>query len=374
MAGGIAHDLNNMLTPIIMSLQLLRNKFNDDKSLKWIDTIEICAKRGAGLIQQILVFSRGAGGDKALLQTSFLLSETNKILQETIPKSIEINIGISNDLWNIMGEPTQLQQVLMNLCVNARDAMPTGGTLKVSAENLYLDRNYAQIHIDAHTGPYVVITVSDTGTGIAPEIIDRMFEPFFTTKDPGQGTGLGLSTAYRIIKDHEGFITVQSKKGIGTEFKLYLPAIETTETKQAIYDYDKDTPLGNGELVLVVDDEAAVRDITKLTLEAFGYKAITADDGAEALGIYVQNKDDIKAIILDMMMPIVDGSTTIRALKKIDPDVKIIAVSGLIDTKAILTSDNLTVHAFLNKPYTSRTLLKTLNEVVRFTNKPPNIS
>lgn len=373
LAGGIAHDLNNMLTPIIVSLQLLRNKFKDDKSLRWIDTIEASARRGAGLIQQILVFSKGAGGDKVLLQASYLLSETNKILQDTLSKSIEVDIGIPKGLWNIMGEPTQLQQVLMNLCVNARDAMPAGGRLKVSAENLYIDPNYAQIHIDAQPGPYVVITVSDTGTGIAPEIIDRMFEPFFTTKDPGQGTGLGLSTAYRIIKDHEGFITVRSERGVGTEFKLYLPAIETTETTQAIRDYETDTPLGNGELVLVVDDEAAVRDITKLTLEAFGYRAITADDGAEAVGVYAQNKDDIKAIILDMMMPIMDGSATIRALKKVDPDVKIIAVSGLIDTKAILTSDNLTVDAFLNKPYTAGTLLKTLYEVLRFTNKPPNI-
>ncbi|MFI5322725.1 MAG: ATP-binding protein, partial [Thermodesulfobacteriota bacterium] len=341
-------------------------------SLKWIDTIEICANRGASLIQQILVFSKGAGGDKALLQTSFLLSETKKILQDTIPKSIDISVGISNDLWNIMGESTQLQQVLMNLCVNARDAMPTGGILKISAENLYLDRNYAQIHIDAHTGPYVVITVSDTGTGIAPEIMDRMFEPFFTTKDPGKGTGLGLSTAYRIIKDHGGFISVQSKKGLGTEFKLYLPAIETNETKQATYDYDRNTPLGNGELVLVVDDEEAVLDITKLTLEAFGYQAITADDGAEAVGVYAQNKDNIKAVILDMMMPIMEGSTTIRALKKINPDIKIIAVSGLIDTKAILTSGNITVAAFLNKPYTSRTLMRTMHEVVGLTKKPPN--
>jgi len=265
LAGGIAHDLNNVLQPIMMALQLLRNTYKDEKSQVWIDTLEASATRGANLVKQVLSFARGVEVERTIIQTRYVIVEVEKIAKETFPKNIEIKTDIPKDLWTIQGDVTQLHQVLMNMLVNARDAMTNGGVLSISAENFYVDENYARVHMDAKVGPHVVITVSDTGTGIPPELKDRIFEPFFTTKEPEKGTGLGLSTAYGIVKGHGGFINVYSEIGKGTRFKVYLPATETNETKRIGEKQIDDILLGHGELILVVDDEPSVQEIARVT-------------------------------------------------------------------------------------------------------------
>jgi len=362
LAGGIAHDLNNVLTPIIASAQLLlQPKLKDEKRQRLLTTIETSAKRGAALVKQVLSFSRGVEGKRTILQIRHLISEIKQIAKETFPKAIEFYMAMPQDLWAISGDATQLHQVFMNLCVNARDAMPHGGTLSISAENLFIDENYARMNLEAEMGFYIVITVADTGTGIPPEILDRIFEPFFTTKEPGMGTGLGLSTVIGIIKSHGGFVDVYSEVGKGTEFKVYLPAVEGTQTQQV---EELELSTGQGELILLVDDETAICEITKTSLEIYNYKVITANDGIEAIALYAQHKNEISVVLMDMMMPVMDGPTTIRTLQKIKPQAKIIAISGLASSDKVSVAKSAGAKAFLSKPYTAQELLKTIREVL----------
>ncbi|AFZ23185.1 PAS/PAC sensor hybrid histidine kinase [Cylindrospermum stagnale PCC 7417] len=360
LASGIAHDLNNVLAPILMTAQLLESQVYDERSRRLLPILITNAKRGANLVKQVLSFTRGLEGERTLLQLKHLIIEIQQIIKETFPKSIDVFTQIPQDFWTISGDATQLHQVLMNLCVNARDAMPNGGTLKISAENFLVDENYARMHIDAKVGAYVVITVHDTGIGIRPEILDRIFEPFFTTKELGKGTGLGLSTVLGIIKSHGGFINVYSEDGRGSQFKVYLPAQDATEI---IEEQETELPRGNGELILVVDDEPAIRDITKTSLESHNYQAITACDGIEAIALYVEHRDKICLVLTDMVMPSMDGFTTIRTLQKINPDVKIIAVSGLGSSDKLNSAYEMGVKAFLCKPFTANQLLQTINTV-----------
>ncbi len=362
LASGIAHDINNVLSPIMLSLQLLQEKFTDDGSQKLIGILERSTQRGAGLIKQVQSFARGVEGERKALQVTYLISEIRQLAKETFPRNIEVKTDISKDLWTTYGDATQLHQVLMNLCVNARDAMPAGGTLGISAENISIDESFARVNVDARVGPYVSIAVSDTGTGIPAKIMDRMFEPFFTTKAPGKGTGLGLSTALAIVKSHGGFINVYSEVGDGTRFKVYLPAVTTTGIQKAQVQ-QPELPAGHGEYILVVDDEAQIREITRASLEKNGYRVLTASNGAEAIPLYSQNRDKIKIVLMDMMMPVMDGPASINELRKIDPRVRIIAVSGLTesDKYANITGK---VHAFLSKPFTAQRLLKTIHEVL----------
>jgi PAS domain S-box-containing protein len=363
LASGIAHDFNNLLSPIMMAIQLLRAKLVDDEdSLRLIAMLQASAERGAGLVRQVLSFARGVEGERIMLQPRHLIKEIVKILHDTLPKSIEVEFRAPEDIWVVAGDATQLHQVLMNLCVNARDAMPRGGKLSLSAENIYIDENYARMNIEATSGHFVLITITDTGLGIPPEVVDKIFEPFFTTKEHGKGTGLGLSTALGIVKGHSGFINVYSEPGRGTRFKIYLPAAEDIYQMQSEQERAR-LPMGNGELVLVVDDEAAIREIARGTLEMYGYRAITASDGTEAIALYAQHKDEVRVVLTDMMMPYMDGPATIRALQKLDPKVKIIASSGLSDNGRMVEATS-EVASFLPKPYTAESLLKTLAEVL----------
>jgi len=363
LASGIAHDLNNILSPIMMVLQLLRKKLTDENSRELLDMLDMSAQRGADLIRQVLSFARGPEGSRTILQLRYIISEIERILRETFPRSIEIDTDIPKDLWAISGDPTQLHQVFMNLCVNARDAISSSGRLSISAENIFMDEEGTRTNIDANIGPYVVITVSDTGTGIPPEIMGRIFEPFFTTKEPGKGTGLGLSAAFGIVKGHGGFINVHSDIGKGTQFKVYLPAIETNERRKSEA-REPEPPSGRGESILVVDDEASLREVMKVILERNGYRVITASDGAEAIASYVQNGAEIKAVIMDMVMPIMDGPASIKALHKINPEVKIIAASGLMERDKLAEITGIEVEAFLSKPYKAYNLLTTLYKVL----------
>jgi PAS domain S-box-containing protein len=361
LAGGIAHDLNNVLAPILMAVQLLALKHQDERSQQWLDILETNAKRGADLVKQVVSFARGIEGDRTDVQIRHIISEIRQIARETFPKSIEVYIDVPQELWTVSGDTTQLHQVFMNLCVNARDAMPDGGILSISGKNIFIDEHYARINIDAQVGSYIVISVSDTGTGIPAEMLERIFEPFFTTKELGSGTGLGLSTVIGIIKSHGGFINVYSEMGKGTEFKVYLPAKEDTQIQLV---EDLELPQGNGELILVVDDEAAIRKITQISLETYGYKVLTASDGIEAIALYAQHKKTISLVLIDMMMPEMDGPTTIRTLQKIMPQVKIIAVSGLVSNDKLTQMATLGVNAFLSKPYTTNDVLNTISEVL----------
>lgn len=361
LAGGIAHDLNNVLAPILMTAQFLETQLHDEQSKRLLSILVTNAKRGANLVKQVLSFARGVEGKFKILQVTPLIWEIKHIAKETFPKSIEISTNIPQNLWTISGDATQLHQILLNLCLNARDAMPHGGTLSIVAENLFIDENYAQMNLDARTGSYLVITVSDTGTGIPAEILDRIFEPFFTTKDVGQGTGLGLSTVIGIIKSHGGFVKVYSEVGKGTQFKVFLPAVRAIETQQL---EDVELPQGQGELILVVDDESAIREITKTSLQTYNYKALTASDGIEAVALYAEHQQEISVVVTDMMMPFMDGPTTIRTLQKINPQVKIIATSGLASSDKLTTAVGAGVETFLSKPYTVKELLRTIDGVL----------
>jgi len=363
LASGIAHDLNNILTPILAVAQLLPLKFPDldSEHQHLLEILEDSARRGADLVKQVLSFARGVEGKRMTLQPKHLIKEVVKIVKQTFPKSIEVFMDVPKDLWTVCGDSTQLHQVLMNLCVNARDAMPCGGCLTISAENLAVDENYARMHLEAKVGPYTVITVTDTGVGIAPEILERIFEPFFTTKELGKGTGLGLSTAIGIVKSHGGFVNVYSEVGRGTSFKVYLPAVQETEVQLT---QELEPLIGKGELILVVDDEPGIQEITKTSLEAYNYKTLIAGDGIEAIALYAQNRHQISAVLMDMMLPSLDGITAIRTLQKIDPKVKIIATSGLMSSSKLAEASDAGAKVFLAKPYTVKELLLTLQKLL----------
>ena len=363
LAGGIAHDLNNVLSPILMAIDMLQLKTTDEASKKWLDVLRTNAERGGNMVRQVLSFARGVEGERVALQPKHLIKEIVKILRETLPKSIEISLNIPNDLRIVSADATQMHQVLMNLCVNARDAMPEGGSISIKAENVYVDENYARMHLEAKPGHFVMISVADTGPGMTPEIQSRIFEPFFTTKEMTKGTGLGLSTALTIVKSHGGFINVYSELHKGSQFTLYLPALERPGAVEAA-GLQTDLPLGHGELILVVDDEESIREITRGTLETFGYSVLTAADGTEALALYADKKNEIAVVLTDMVMPFMDGPATIRALQRMNPRVRIIAASGLGAGQRAGEGALEGVSVFLSKPYTAEKLLKTLAKVL----------
>ena len=364
LAGGIAHDLNNVLSPILMAIDMLQLKTTDEASKKWLDVLHTNAERGGDMVRQVLSFARGVEGERVALQPKHLVKEIVKILRETLPKSLEISFQIPNDLWIISADATQMHQVLMNLCVNARDAMPEGGSIAIKAENVFVDENYARMHLEAKPGRFVSVSVSDTGPGMTPEIQSRIFEPFFTTKEMTKGTGLGLSTALTIVKSHGGFINVYSELHKGSQFTLYLPAVDMPGAAESAA-LQTDLLLGHGELILVVDDEESIREITRGTLETFGYTVLTASDGTEALALYADKKNEIAVVLTDMVMPFMDGPATIRALQRMNPKVRIIAASGLGAGQRAGEGVLEGVAVFLNKPYTAEKLLNTLARVLR---------
>ncbi|NUM79670.1 PAS domain S-box protein [bacterium] len=363
LASGIAHDLNNMLMPIMLASHILSKKVTDEEGRNLLQTVQASAEQGANLIKQVLSFGRGMEGERTLVQVRYLVKDVYKILDKTFPKNIDVRVIEPKELPLVNANSTQLHQVLMNLCVNARDAMPNGGTLTIETGELFIDEHYAQIHIDAKTGPYIIISVADSGIGIPDSIKEKIFDPFFTTKEPGQGTGLGLATVFNIVKGHDGFITLTSEPGKGTTFKIYIPAILAENEKQPAV-VQSEWPGGRGEWLLVAEDNASVREITRTTLDGYGYHVLTANDGAEAVGLFAQNRSMIKAVILDMSMPIMDGPSTMRALKKIDPDIAIIGVSGLQASRSLDKNLESELYAFLQKPYTTLTLLTTLNSLL----------
>ena len=363
LAGGIAHDLNNMLTPILLAIEILKLDNLNPEQQELISTIQFSAKRGAEMVKQVLTFARGAEGEYSPMRLNDLMADIGKLVRDTFPKNINLSLDIARDLWQIKGNATQLHQVLINLAVNARDAMAGGGTLIVSAQNQNLDAQYAKMSGEISPGNFVVIRVEDTGSGMPSATLDKIFEPFFTTKEQGKGTGLGLSTSMSIVKGHGGIIRAYSEPGRGTQFHVFLPAI-THPAGPNLARAEEPLPHGHGELILIVDDEKMIREITRQTLESFGYRAKMAADGAEGLAAYVENKDDIRLIITDMMMPVLDGAGMIQAIRKLNPSLPIFATSGLGENgQNFQTTDGISL--FLAKPYTSEVLLKSVHKVLQ---------
>lgn len=364
LASGIAHDLNNVLAPILMGIQLVRDRLQDESDQSTLSLLETSAKRGANLIKQVLTFARGFEGERVPVQVRHLLRDVEKIVGSTFPKSIRIVPDASRcDLPPVLADGTQLHQVFMNLCVNARDAMPDGGTVAISAGTVTLDGIYAAAHPPVKPGTYVRVEISDSGIGISDSIIDKIFDPFFTTKDVNKGTGLGLSTVDSIVKNHGGFVTVNSTVGKGTSFRIFLPALADPEAHRTEKVVPASLPSGHGELVLVVDDEASMRDITKVTLEHFGYRVVTATNGAEGIAMYAQHASDIRVIVSDMNMPVMGGDAMIQALRAINPEVRVLSTSGL--PRHGLEKPSGGFSASLNKPYTAEQLLQKLDELLR---------
>jgi CheY-like chemotaxis protein len=328
-----------------------------------LDTLEASAQRGASIVQQVLSFARGVEGEKVILQVKHSLNEVLKIAKDVFPRSVEILSHVPRDLWPVLGDPTQLYQVFMNLVVNARDALPNGGRLQIEGRNTEIDENYAQMQPHAKPGRYVVVSVADTGVGIPSGILPKIFEPFFTTKEIGKGTGLGLSTAVGIVRGHGGFLTVYSELGKGSCFKVYLPAAECSHRVEKPIP-QAGLPQGSGELIMVVDDESAIRDILKVTLQNNGYKVITACDGTEAVASMAAEKRQVAAVLVDLMMPFMDGIATIRALQRLNPSSKFLAISGLMDPARITQLHETANAAFLAKPFTTEQILLMLHTLL----------
>jgi PAS domain S-box-containing protein len=364
LAGGIAHDLNNVLSPLLFSLLLLKEKITDAAGQELLDMLEANVQRGTNLVKQVLAFGRGVEGERIAIHPAQIAREIKHIINETFPKSVEFEYQSTPDLWNITGDPTQLHQVLLNLCVNARDAMPHGGKLSIHIKNLMLDKAHAEVNPGAKPGPHVVISVRDTGVGMPKEVQDKMFEPFFTTKETGKGTGLGLSTTLTIVKSHGGFINCYSEVGKGTTFKVYLPGNTTPAVVEKAEKEEAKLPSGHDELVLIVDDEEAIRKVAQRTLERHGYRVLLAADGAEAVTLYASHRNEIAAVITDMAMPIMDGPATIVALKAINPGIKIVTTSGLASQGGLAKAMGAGVRKFIPKPYTAEAMLLALHEML----------
>ena len=352
--------MNNILAPILMAVPQLRNTNNDPDAQELLSAMENGAMRGDAIIRQILTFARGMPGERGPVQTSYLLEEVSQIIRETFPKNITLKRSIPGDLWTIEGDSTQLHQVLMNLCVNARDAMPEGGVLSLMAENVMLDASYCDKIPHALPGAYLEWMVADTGIGISTELMGKIFNPFFTTKREGKGTGLGLSTVQGIVRSHHGFILVDSKVNQGTQFRIYFPAkaciVKPEESMPGRQDLQ-----GGGELILLVDDEAGIRKAVSSTLITNGYTILTAADGADALLIFRLHQSRIKLVLTDVVMPGMDGPTLVENLRQMGALVRVVVSSGQIETLEESQLKQLGVRHFLSKPYTVNALLKTMH-------------
>jgi nitrogen-specific signal transduction histidine kinase/CheY-like chemotaxis protein len=364
LAGGIAHDLNNILAPIMLSVPLLKSESDTPKRRAILEMVADSAQRGADIVGQVLSFARGLESRKTEVQLELLFKELENIIKDTFPRDIQLRFSIPHDIWTLFADPTQVHQILLNLSLNARDAMPDGGSLVIGAENHI--SNDAPVNSDgqAKAGRFVCITVTDSGSGISLEIIEKIFEPFFTTKDLHKGTGLGLSTVMAIVKGHDGVVNVYSEPGKGTSFKVYLPAMDplsdppTSQCKQTLI------PRGNGETIMVVDDEISILAITGQTLEHFGYRVLTANDGAEAVAIYAEKRNEIAVVLTDMMMPIMGGTSLISVLLRINPAIKIVKSSGLSSYRGANASVDVGLGHFLTKPYTAEILLRTIRAIL----------
>ncbi len=364
LAAGIAHDLNNILLPILISPALLRERLKDVESRELVDSIEVSAKRGADIVRQLLTFSRGTDGERVPVQLRTLVTDMVSIMRETFPKSINLRCGLPMEIRPVRGDPTQLHQVIMNLCVNARDAMPHGGDLTVALEDREVDDTMARANTGARPGAHVVLKVSDTGTGIATEHLDKIFDPFFTTKEVGQGTGLGLSTVLGIVNSHAGFIQIETAVGRGTQFRVFLPACAQPELAGPPAG-TAEGPRGQGELILLVDDERVVRHAARAMLERHGYRVVEARDGEDALERLEQYGPELGAAVVDLLMPRMDGVELIRQLRLRPGGPPVVAMTGVGKSPKVTRVREIGGVQILEKPFVAETLLRALGQVIR---------
>jgi PAS domain S-box-containing protein len=362
LVSGIAHDLNNTLVPIMMGVEILQQEPLSEDAASMVQTMGASARRSAEMVKQMLVFARGGESAKMLLQPALLLKEMSKIISDTFPKAIDCRTRVGKNLHSILCIPTQMHQVLMNLCVNARDAMSDRGTLTLAAENVSLAAADAACIPGAKPGHYICISVQDTGHGIPPEQAEKIFQPFFTTKAPGKGTGLGLSTCQSIVKNHDGFIAVHSQVNAGTEFKVFLPdaGVRPAEAADSV---KLPPPSGRGERILVVDDEESILAMTRAALENYGYSVSTAVSGLEAVARFRENPGAFHLVITDHAMPFMDGKTMIAILRRTRPDIPIIVSSGLEKEGAEMQQFSV-ADGFLPKPFTTDRLLTITHDVL----------
>jgi len=363
-AGGMAHDLNNALAPILMGIQLIRNKVSEPEIRQMLGVMETNTHRGADMVRQVLTFARGRDGEREVLDLGRLIREMENILRQTMPKSITVEALVPTDLWSVLGNATQLHQALLNLCVNARDAMPKGGKLTLAADNVELTATDAKEIPGSKPGPYVMLLVSDTGTGIPPEVLPRIFEAFFTTKAPGKGTGLGLSTIVRIVRNHGGFVSVKSEVGAGTSFDVYLPRAEPAPViPQPTIEAARESQPGRGELVLFIDDDRSVREMVAPILAEHGYRVLTAANGAEALALLGQHEREVRLVLTDIAMPVMDGLEMMEKLQVRWPELPIVLMSGTFEIEKAPRPPK--AAGFLTKPFRLEQLLSVIAEALQ---------
>ncbi len=361
LAGGVAHDLNNALTPILMGVQLLKEKYPGESEI--LDMLYNSGKRGADMIRQLLTFARGAEGQRNAIQLAHLIRELQNIITGTFPKNIQVNVHCAQDLPTVLGDATQLHQVLLNLAVNARDAMSAGGKLFIETRVRDIDAVYASSVSDAKPGKHVALSVRDTGTGMPQNIIDRIFDPFFTTKGPDKGTGLGLATVLGIVRSHGGFMQVYSQPGEGSTFTVFLPANQTGGDTKPLTQPSAEFR-GNGETILFVDDEPALREIARIVLTRLNFTPIIATDGLDALAQLTQSARGMQVIITDLHMPNMDGLAYVRNVRRMLPEIPVVISSGRLEEKERQEFKALGVTAYLDKPFTEAQLAEVLKSVL----------
>ncbi|HEY5227446.1 MAG TPA: ATP-binding protein [Opitutaceae bacterium] len=363
LASGIAHDLNNVLSPIILAAPLLKQHVEDPEGRRLLDSLETSAARGVELVRQILSFAHGVGTIKQRLEVKALVAEAAALVGGTFPKNIAVIQECPDNLWPIMADPTQIHQVFLNLCVNARDAMPLGGTLTVGAENCLLDEATARRIEGGRPGSWTVLYVEDTGTGIPEEALPRIWEPFYTTKEAGKGTGLGLPTVRGVVASHDGFVSLKTQPGCGTTFRIYLPAAEEPVKPAVPPGTRPGLKRGEGELILVVDDEPQIREMTSAMLSRNGYRVITAGDGTSAVALFATRRNEISLVVTDLVIPHMDGASLARVVQNMNPKVKVLAMSGLSSEGR---SGNLRQFngAFIYKPFKVQALLEEIHNLL----------
>jgi signal transduction histidine kinase/ActR/RegA family two-component response regulator len=367
LAGGVAHDFNNLLTVINGQTALsLRRLSQDDPMYQKLEAIQGAGERAASLTRQLLAFSRKQMLQPKVLDLNKVIFETNKILQRLIGEDIDLLIGLGPELGKVRADPSQIEQVLMNLAVNARDAMPQGGKLTIETHNVFIDDEYASHHFSVRPGHYVVLAVSDTGCGMDEATQSNIFDPFFTTKEVGKGTGLGLSTVYGIVKQSGGNIWVYSEVGRGTTFKIYLPCVDSPIRESKVIAEDTFLHLGT-ETVLLVEDEERVRDMTKEILEESGYQVLEAKHGQEALFIADQHPGTIHLMLSDVVMPQMSGRELAERLAPLRQDMKVLYMSGYTDDAIVHHGVLDEGMSFIEKPFTPNALARKVREILSAT-------
>ena len=366
LAGGIAHDLNNILQPISIAIDLFRARTADTESQEMLDVVDENLRRATDLVRQILTFTSGTRTGRRRLEIAPLFKEVASFIRQAFPKTIQLQVSVDEALDTILADQTQVEQILINLCVNARDAMPEGGRLRLEASNFDVDGGFASRQSGSKPGPYVRLTVGDTGVGIPRKIREKIFEPFFTTKGPEKGTGLGLATTLGIVRSHEGFLTLETEEGCGTSFHVFLPASRSAKAQPGpgVPAQRTGELSGGGESILLVDDEATVLKVMQRSLEKSGYRVLTAEDGEQGLEVFSRNRAEISLVITDMSMPGIDGPGMISALRKFDRNVKVICTSGLNTPSSIEALEPLGVEAVLSKPCNSKTILQAIKKAL----------